>query len=157
MLKKVFIFIVLLVIGISAVMFFVQKEHVIPTEKQPASPIPITTVVSSSTKESDIKVTSLSSGDSIVSPLHIEGVARGTWFFEATFPITLVDSTGKIIAQTIAHADGDWMTTDLVPFSADVTFEKPAYSGKGTLIFKKDNPSGLPEHDASFEVEILFK
>ena len=34
------------------------------------------------------------------SPLVIRGEARGTWFFEAVFPIVLTDWDGRIIAQS---------------------------------------------------------
>ena len=62
-----------------------------------------------------------------------------------------------IIAEGVAQAQSDWMTSDYVPFTATLTFAKPSYSDRGTLILKKDNPSGLPEHDAALEVPIKFK
>lgn len=94
----------------------------------------------------------------ISSPLTVKGKARGTWFFEATFPIVLVDWDGKIIAESHATATSDWMTEDFVPFEAIFEFQIPetAIGKKGTLIFKKDNPSGLPEHDDALEIPITF-
>jgi hypothetical protein len=80
----------------------------------------------------------------------IEGRAPGNWFFEASFPIQLADNKGNILAEAIAQAEGDWMTTELVPFRATLHFPPPA-TASGTLIYKKDNPSGLPEHDSSIE------
>ena len=47
------------------------------------------------------------------------------------------------------------MTTDFVPFSVTLTFVKPA-TATGTLVLQKDNPSGLPEHDASVEMPVQF-
>ena len=35
----------------------------------------------------------------VSSPLTIQGEARGTWFFEADFPVVLTDWDGKIIAE----------------------------------------------------------
>jgi hypothetical protein len=96
------------------------------------------------------------SGEKISSPLKISGEAHGTWFFEASFPIFLVDWDGKIIAQGIATAKGDWMTENFVPFEAELTFEKPSYGERGAIILKKDNPSGLLEHDDSLEISITF-
>jgi tryptophan-rich sensory protein len=118
-------------------------------------------------KEDLIQVESPRAGEIISSPLAIKGKARGNWFFEASFPVVLVDWDGKIIAQTIATAKGDpadseasWMTTEFVPFEAELKFEKPEFIGdfsrRGALIFKKDNPSGLPEHDDALEMPILF-
>lgn len=94
--------------------------------------------------------------DVISSPLVITGQARGTWFFEASFPVVLTDWDGLIIASGIAQAKGDWMTEKFVPFEATLTFDTPAYKNNGSLILKKDNPSGLPEHDAALEIPILF-
>ena len=101
----------------------------------------------------------------ISSPLSVNGEARGQWYFEATFPVTLVDWDGKIIAETHATALGDWMTEEFVPFEATVEFESPAFPGtdvshfsrRGTLILHKDNPSGLPEYDDAIEIPIRFE
>jgi hypothetical protein len=104
-----------------------------------------------------VTVTTPLPGDSITSPLEIKGEARGQWFFEASFPVILTNWDGLIIAQGIATADGDWMTTEFVPFTATLEFTKPEYNERGTLILQKDNPSGLPEHDDAFEFAIRFE
>ena len=93
----------------------------------------------------------------IESPLTIEGEARGTWFFEADFPVILVNWDGLIIAEGVATAQDDWMTEDFVKFKAELNFEKPDYKNNGALILKKDNPSGLPENDDALEIPIIFK
>ena len=95
----------------------------------------------------------------IRSPLTITGQARGNWFFEASFPVVLTNWDGLIIAQGIATAQGEWMTTEFVPFEAVLTFsvDKNAYSNRGTLILQKDNPSGLPEHDDALEIPVLLE
>lgn len=93
----------------------------------------------------------------ITSPLIITGSARGYWFFEASFPVILTDWDGLIIAEGIATAARDWMTENYVPFRAELNFTKPAYGERGTLILKKDNPSGLPEHDAAMEIPVRFR
>jgi hypothetical protein len=104
-----------------------------------------------------VKVTTPLPGSEIVSPLEIKGEARGVWFFEASFPVILTNWDGLIIAEGYATAQSDWMTTEYVPFTATLTFAKPEYNERGTLILKKDNPSGLPEHDDAFEYTIRFK
>lgn len=95
----------------------------------------------------------------ITSPLVIKGEARGYWFFEASFPVYLTDWDGLIIAQGIATAKSEWMTEDFVPFEATLTFtvDKDVYSNKGTLILRKDNPSGLPEYDDALEIPVMFE
>lgn len=91
----------------------------------------------------------------ITSPVTLTGEARGTWYFEASFPIEVWDASGAVIGEGYAEAQSDWMTTEYVPFKATVTFRKPT-SATGVIILKKDNPSGLPEHDLSFEVPVRF-
>lgn len=95
----------------------------------------------------------------ITSPLIVTGEARGNWFFEASFPVVLVNWDGLIIAQGIAQAKSEWMTTDFVPFEATLTFtvDKDVYSTRGAIILQKDNPSGLPEHDDALEIPIVFQ
>lgn len=95
--------------------------------------------------------------DIITSPLVVTGQARGTWFFEASFPVVLTNWDGLIIAQGIAQAQGEWMTEEYVPFEATLEFEKPEYGENGFLILQKDNPSGLPQHDDAVEIPILFE
>lgn len=99
----------------------------------------------------------------VQSPLVIEGEARGYWFFEASFPIALVNWDGLIIAEGVATAEDDWMTEEFVPFKAELEFtneftnETPDFMKKGALILKKDNPSGMPENDNALEVPIRFQ
>lgn len=93
-------------------------------------------------------------GSVVVSPYLVRGEARGTWFFEASFPIELRDASGNVIARAIADAQSDWMTEDFVRFEAILSFSVPEGDQAGTLLLMKDNPSGLPEHDDSFEIPI---
>lgn len=108
------------------------------------------------TENPDIKNLNVKPGDVISSPLVLTGEARG-WYFEGSFPVFLVNWNGLIIAEGIAQAKGDWMTSSFVPFEAILTFTKPDYKDNGALILKKDNPSGLPEHDDALEFSIIFK
>ncbi len=96
------------------------------------------------------------SGSEISSPLIVTGKARGPWYFEASFPIKLIDGNGKEIALIPAQAQSDWMTTEFVPFKTILTFSTPT-TKNGKLILKKDNPSGLPENDDSLTIPIIFK
>jgi len=102
-----------------------------------------------------IKVSKPQPNQVVESPLIIEGEARGTWFFEATFPVKLLDANGDVIATHFVQAQDDWMTEDFVPFKAQIEFEKPA-TDTGVLVLKKDNPSGLPENDAKIEIPVRF-
>jgi hypothetical protein len=116
-------------------------------------------VAPSSTPDDMIVITNPTEGATISSPLKVTGRARGSWFFEASFPVILTDWDGKIIAQAPAQAKGDWMTTDWVDFEVTLSFTNPGavVSSRGALILKKDNPSGLPEHDDYREFTVFFK
>jgi len=94
----------------------------------------------------------------ISSPLEITGHARGPWYFEASFPVFLLNSKGDIISEGIATAEDDWMTENFVSFRVLLNFDIPkSEKGKvGRLIFKKDNPSGLEENDDSLEIPVIF-
>ena len=106
-----------------------------------------------------IRVAMPGPGEEIKSPFIAKGEARGYWFFEASFPVKLFDGNGKEIVMGIAQADppagGEWMTTEFVPFSVALTFEKPS-TAEGILVFEKDNPSGLPEHADALRIPVLF-
>ena len=110
------------------------------------------------TKADLIRLDSPRPNQIIKSPLTVTGQARGNWFFEASFPVVLVNWDGLIIAQGIAQAKSEWMTTDFVPFEATLIFDvdKNTYSNRGSLILQKDNPSGLPEHDDALEIPVLL-
>jgi hypothetical protein len=103
-----------------------------------------------------IMLDSPKAGSTIKSPLILHGQARGHWYFEATFPITLLDATGKIIAQHYAEAEQDWMTTDFVPYSGSLTYDSPPEGTKGTLILHRSNASDLPEYDDEYHIPVMF-
>ena len=86
----------------------------------------------------------------------VVGKARGNWFFEASFPFDLRDPSGKIITQSYAQAEGEWMTTEFVPFKGEMKVPI-SYIGPATLVLMKDNPSGLPEYDASVSFPITVE
>jgi len=91
----------------------------------------------------------------VTSPLEIKGKARGSWFFEASFPVSIVDANNNILGQWHAEALEDWMTTEFVPFKAELSFSA-SETKMGFLILSKDNPSGLPENDAEIRIPVLF-
>ena len=85
------------------------------------------------------------------------GKARGNWYFEATFPVEVLDKDGKQLFATYAQAQGEWMTTEFVPFKSEPIKIIESYIGPATLVLHKDNPSGLPEHDASISFPIIIE
>ncbi len=109
-----------------------------------------------------IVVTSPQNEAVITSPLAISGQARGGWYFEASFPFVLTNWNGLIIAEGFATAEGYWMTSEFVPFTASLNFINPYKVGdpdfmkRGTLIINNNNASGLPEHDRAIEIPVRF-
>lgn len=106
-----------------------------------------------------IVVMAPSSGATVTNPINVAGQARGVWYFEASFPLIVVDWDGRIIGEGYAQASNDWMTEDFVPFTGSVSYDLPEDTPykRGALIFKKDNPSGLPQYDDALEIPILFE
>jgi hypothetical protein len=111
--------------------------------------------VQPASKDDLIRVDTPLPNTAVQSPLTISGEARGPWYFEASFPVKLIDSNGTVLAQTPAQAEGDWMTTEYVPFSATLVFAAPT-TVTGKLILMKDNPSGLPQNDNQLEIPVMF-
>lgn len=144
----------IVVIGIVAVLAIVYVWH-----PRATSPTPSVSPTVSMTPLADnvIVLDQPTPGSRVMSPLVVSGKARGTWFFEASFPVTLKNASGVVIAQAPAQAQSDWMTTEFVPFKVTLTFATQPSGSRGTLILQKDNPSGLPEHDDSRQITVFFK
>lgn len=103
-----------------------------------------------------IKVDRPSPNMNISSPLTVRGQARGTYFFEASFPVILEDKDGNVLAQAPAQAKGEWMTKDFVPFSVTLEFNNAPDDERGYLVFQRANPSGMPENAMSYRIPVLF-
>lgn len=103
-----------------------------------------------------ITVSSPTQGQRITSPITVTGQARGGWYFEASFPVEVRDASGKIIAQGPAQAQGEWMTNEFVPFRSTLTFPAQPAGSRGTVILRKDNPSGDPARDQSVTIPVTF-
>lgn len=121
-----------------------------PSPIQSASPIPTSQI-------SDlIVVTNPSPNQIIRSPLTITGQARGPWFFEASAPVRLFDANGINLAAGFITAQGNWMTTDFVPFAGQISFSTPA-TNTGELVLENDNPSGLAENSRQIVIPVRFR
>lgn len=119
---------------------------------------PTTTPATISYKNADstmIQVTAPLAGQTVAPVFTLSGQARGPWYFEASFPIEILDPNGARLLMVPVQAQGEWMTTEFVPFSTQVSV--PNYRGPATLILHKDNPSGMPENDASISMPIVIQ
>ncbi|HCC22823.1 TPA: hypothetical protein DF272_01440 [Candidatus Falkowbacteria bacterium] len=92
-----------------------------------------------------IRVVSPKVGDTVSNPIQYSGEARGQFYFEGSFPVRLETPSGKIIAQSFATAQGEWMTENFVPFTGQLTFNyADIEDGRLNLVFEKDNAGDLP-------------
>jgi hypothetical protein len=110
----------------------------------------------STSKDNLIRLEAPQPNSLVRSPLTIRGQARGTWYFEASFPVRLLDANGKVLVAQPAQAQSDWMTEDFVPFISTLIFKTPSTT-TGWLVLAKDNPSGLVEHDDELRIPVRFK
>ena len=102
----------------------------------------------------DVKNVSVVQNQGIRSPLKMTGEAR-LWYFEGSFPVEVRDAHGKVLGSGIATAQGDWMTENFVSFNAEVVFASST-TETGTLVLRKDNPSGLKQYDAEISIPVRF-
>jgi Immunoglobulin-like domain of bacterial spore germination len=103
----------------------------------------------------DIVVSTPKPHQEVCSPLTVKGKAKSPWFFEAVFPIRLLDAKCQELASGKANAIGDWTSGDFVPFEGKLEFTvtKPT---KALLVLQNDNPSGLPENTKKKEIPITL-
>lgn len=101
-----------------------------------------------------VRVSSPLPGATVPRTFTVTGEASA-WYFEASFPLEVLDQNGTRVGVSYATAQGDWMTTDFVPFIGEITVNN--YSGPATLVLHKDNASGLPEHDESVSFPIVVQ
>lgn len=93
---------------------------------------------------------------SITSPVTVHGtITGGGWFFEAVFPVKIMDADGTVLGQGQARAESEWTSSGTVPFTATVPFAKP-HSETGTIVLAKDNPSGDPANDMTLVIPVSF-
>ena len=103
-----------------------------------------------------IRVQSPQPNSVVGSPLEVRGEARGTWYFEADFPVRLLASDGTLLIESYAQAQGEWMTEAFVPFVARLTFDAKQASA-GTLVLERANPSDLPENGGELRIPVRFE
>ena len=107
--------------------------------------------------ENGISVTSPQSGDEISSPITIKGKAKGAWYFEGQFPVTISDVEHNELGSGVAQAQGEWTTEDYVGFQAQVEFQTPTSTKEGMIILENSNPSGKPSKSRKAVIPVKFK
>ncbi|MBX4199093.1 Gmad2 immunoglobulin-like domain-containing protein [Candidatus Parcubacteria bacterium] len=118
---------------------------------------PILPIVGTQASAGDIVITKPKLGDKITSPLTVTGRAKGGWYFEASAPVMVIDTNGKVLGRGTITAQGDWMqATGTVPFTGTIVFSGNT-SNEGAVVFMNDNPSGLEANARYYAVPIFFK
>ena len=157
--RALYILIILLVILGAGAFFALRPGEPVDSSNQNATSTPGENGGEEITEEpvlnSMVRVASPAVGATVVSPLSISGEARGGWYFEASFPVKILDANGAVLGEHYAQAQGDWMTENFVPFTSTLSFRTPT-TQTGTLVLQKDNPSGLPENDAEVRIPVRF-
>ena len=117
--------------------------------------LPVNEDIKTSLSSNLINIDKPLAGKIVHSPLSVTGQARGFWFFEGSFPITIYDSEDNELGSTTAIAQSEWMTSDFVNFTATLSFHKPS-TETGYIVFKKDKPSALADNDQELILEVNF-
>jgi hypothetical protein len=154
--KIILAIVIILLLGGGAYLYSQNKQpQPADTNTPPFNDVNNNEVVNQPVNNDLIRVQSPQANALVSSPLSLVGEARGNWYFEASFPVELVDDNGFMLAQAPVQAKGEWMTTEFVPFEQTLSFAKPS-TPTGRLILHKDNPSGLPQYDDSITVPVRF-
>lgn len=152
--KAILIILTLGIVTIAVAVFvaIVATPRKVGAPSDPAS-IPATAVTASPV--APISLGNLAQNQPISLPYQVTGTAPGNWFFEASFPVKLLDANSNLVLQTHAQAIGNWMTAGSVAFA--ISLPANPYIGNATLVFSKDNPSGEPQNDASVSMPIVIQ
>jgi hypothetical protein len=150
--KFIAIFLAVIIFVLLGILFFVNPPQKATTTIS-TSAIP----GYSTSPDGHVRVFDPVPGQRIISPEAVSGsVTGGGWFFEATFPVKILDADGTILGQGQARAQNDWTSTGTVLSTGVIPFLAP-HSATGTIVFSKDNPSGLPQNGESFSVPVKFQ
>jgi spore germination protein GerM len=152
--------ILIIIVGIMA--FFLMKDDETNSggslnnnQQQNANTAINTNYNTNSSAQGDIQVTQPLPGETVTSPLTIEGRAKGNWFFEAVFPVQIVDQDNNQIGYGNAEAIGDWQSENYVNFSAQIIFTKGTATD-GFIVLQNANPSGLKDLEKESRIPISF-
>lgn len=91
----------------------------------------------------------------INNPVNVSGKARGSWFFEGSFPAEVTDAKGNSLGTGTMQAEENSQTSEFVSFSGVIDYKNPS-TATGSLILRNDNPSGIPENQKTLKIPITF-
>ncbi len=105
-----------------------------------------------------ITITSPKEGDTVdaTNGFTVTGQAKGNWYFEATAPIAIYAKNGIKLTETYISAQGEWMTTNFVPFSGTISPFLTNGATEGYIEFSNSNPSDNEGFRRSLRVNVKF-
>ena len=155
------IVLLIVVIGLAGLIFLRGNEDAWICENgvwvkhgNPSSAMP-TQSCPSTTTEQDVILDSPKENDIATTPLLVKGKAKGSWFFEAEFPVKLFDEAGDLLAVSIARSKGEWMTENFVDFETEASFLVSTKTN-AILVLEKNNPSDIRENDKKIEMPVVL-
>jgi hypothetical protein len=151
----VFVLFIIIILGL-LVLLFAPTRTSAPSVTTTTTPTTATGSDTTSALSYTIVVAAPTVSGAVTSPLTITGKARGTWYFEGSAPAVLLDQNGSVIAHGHIQAQGDWMTTEFVPFTGTLIFDPQPVGSTGTLVLTNDNPSGDPTRQKTLDIPVKF-
>lgn len=109
-----------------------------------------------SEKGQKIYLENIKSGDTVDIGYEVKGEAPGSWFFEGSFPVRVLNIQGEVVSTFVATTYDDWMNETTVPFSVIIDFPLEQ-EGAYVLQFEKSNPSGLDDNSDIAKIAISIK
>lgn len=109
-----------------------------------------------SEKGTKLTLNGINQGDSVEMGTVLTGSIVGNWYFEAEFPVRVLNSNMEIVDTLVARAQDDWMTDEMVPFELELDFDLTEVS-EITLRFEKSNPSDLEENADHIDFNIVVE
>ncbi|MBT4385057.1 hypothetical protein HOD30_04910 [Candidatus Peregrinibacteria bacterium] len=146
--KNILIGALIFVLGLSACVSPAKNR------KKRVKPEPVE-VVENIEVDNEVNVSVPASGAEVSSPFLVSGTAPGFWYIEAQIILELRDADGKMLDYKSVMTYDDWMIEEAVSFDGELSFEV-SETTNATIVVRRENVSGLPEHEMSFEMPVVL-
>ena len=149
-------FLLLVILGLTGYYLYKKGVFDFPKNKE---------VIDNGAEQEDERIFKTEKGVtfSLLSPLpnstvncefQITGEMPSEWFFEGTFPYE-IRVGGKLVYEGSVHTEDDWTENPILRFTTDVNCGDGCM-GKGEIVLKNANPSGLKENEDSYTIPVTF-
>jgi hypothetical protein len=162
-LNTVLLFFLIIIVGVAIFMMFKNKETYLPIIDEKEYKAEVNNKMPSienrnliSGRAEDLIGFSISPNSKVKGVVSYRGTIKGGYFFEGNILVGVTDINKKIVLQSNAVAQGEWMTTEPVSFEGNLDFSKLA-KGPAYIQIHNDNASGLKENDKIIYVPIIIE